>query len=326
MSKPFKTYRQQLNILRSRNLVIDNGSKAIDILKKEGYYNIINGYKEIFLDEQHTKQIGSDYYKTGTTFYNIYALYEFDRELRSILLKYILKMESSLKTKVSYYFSQNYKQNFNYLDINNFDNQNPQKITKLIARLSNVITQNSEQKDQGGQFYHYLDKHKELPLWVLTTKMTLGEIIHFFEALESSIKDSIIDEFIDTFKKEYTIKKDIPLSSKQNCFIAIFYFINEFRNICAHEERLYNVIIKRKNKLPHIIIFHKEKNTKFTSKIFDCILILGLFISKKDYNKLLSSIKNEVISLNKKLPQNIFNAVLIKMGFSKTWENDFKLP
>lgn len=48
MSKPFKTYRQQLNILRSRNLIIDNGSKAIDILKKEGYYNIINGYKEIF--------------------------------------------------------------------------------------------------------------------------------------------------------------------------------------------------------------------------------------------------------------------------------------
>lgn len=35
MSKPFKTYRQQLNILRSRNLIIDNGSKAIDILKKK---------------------------------------------------------------------------------------------------------------------------------------------------------------------------------------------------------------------------------------------------------------------------------------------------
>ena len=43
-------------------------------------------------------------------------------------------MESSLKAKVSYYFSERYKQNFNYLDINNFDNQNPQKITKLIAR------------------------------------------------------------------------------------------------------------------------------------------------------------------------------------------------
>ena len=326
MSKPFKTYRQQLNILRSRNLIIDNGSKAIDILKKEGYYNIINGYKEIFLDEPLSKQMGMDYYKNGTTFNHIYALYDFDREIRAIILKYILKMESSLKTKVSYYFSERYKQNFNYLDINNFDNQNPQKITKLIARLSSVITQNSEQKDQGGQFYHYLDKHKELPLWVLTTKMTLGEIFHFFGALEISIKDKIVNEFIDTFKKEYSIKNNIILSNKYECFLAIFYFINEFRNICAHEERLYNVIIKRKGKLPRIIMFHNQKSNKFTSKVFDCILILGLFISKKDYNKLLSAIKSEIISLNRKLPQNIFNAVLIKMGFSKTWETDLKLP
>lgn len=88
MSKPFKTYRQQLNILRSRNLIIDNGSKAIDILKKEGYYNIINGYKEIFLDEPLSKQMGMDYYKNGTTFNHIYALYDFDREIRAIILKY----------------------------------------------------------------------------------------------------------------------------------------------------------------------------------------------------------------------------------------------
>lgn len=131
-------------------------------------------------------------------------------------------MESSLKTKVSYYFSERYKQNFNYLDINNFDNQNPQKITKLIARLSSVITQNSEQKDQGGQFYHYLDKHKELPLWVLTTKMTLGEIIHFFGALEISIKDKIVNEFIDTFKKEYSIKIILFYQINMNVFLQYF--------------------------------------------------------------------------------------------------------
>lgn len=55
MDKPFKTYRQQLTILRGRNLVIKDGSKAIQILKNEGYYNIINGYKDIFLDMPQTK-------------------------------------------------------------------------------------------------------------------------------------------------------------------------------------------------------------------------------------------------------------------------------
>ena len=48
--KPFKTYNQQLKILRDRNLIIKNGSKAISILKRDNYYNIINGYKDIFLE------------------------------------------------------------------------------------------------------------------------------------------------------------------------------------------------------------------------------------------------------------------------------------
>lgn len=46
--KPFKTYNQQLKILRNRNLTISNGSKAISVLKRDNYYNIVNGYKDIF--------------------------------------------------------------------------------------------------------------------------------------------------------------------------------------------------------------------------------------------------------------------------------------
>ena len=37
--KPFKTYNQQLKILRNRNLTISNGSKAISVLKRDNYYN-----------------------------------------------------------------------------------------------------------------------------------------------------------------------------------------------------------------------------------------------------------------------------------------------
>ena len=81
MDKPFKTYRQQLRILRERNLLIPDGSKAVQILKREGYYNIINGYKEIFLDDTLSKEKQSDWYKAGTQFDYIYALYDFDRNL-----------------------------------------------------------------------------------------------------------------------------------------------------------------------------------------------------------------------------------------------------
>lgn len=325
MDKPFKTYRQQLTILRGRNLVIKDGSKAIQILKNEGYYNIINGYKDIFLDMPQTKQYGDDRYKAGTTFEHIYALYNFDRNMRAILLKFILKMETSLKTKVAYYFSQTYKQNFNYLDINNFDSSNPQTATKLIADLSSVITKNTKKGALGDQFYHYLDKHKELPLWVLVTKMTLGNIIHFYNGMTMQTKLLVINEIISTYEKTYRVKLLLTPEQEEKFVSNMFAFINIFRNVCAHEERLYSITVKNNNKVPNIALFHKTLPSNFSSHFIDCVIILGLFLSKRDYAAMVGEFSAEIASFAKKLPQNMFNSVLIKMGFSKNWKDDFKL-
>lgn len=264
-SKPFKTYRQQLKILRSRNLTIHDGGKATMVLKREGYYNIINGYKDIFLDEVLSKQAGEDRYKDDTTFEHIYALYTFDRAMKSALIASILKVETFLKTQISYFFSEAYSQNFSYLDINNFDSSNPQKVTRLIAKVSNVITNNS----QSGQVYHYLDKYKELPLWVLSKKMTLGETYHFFDALNQSIKDKIVAEFISVFEHEYHTSvstNDIQLSPMLS---EMFRFVNQFRNICAHDDRLFNTVIKNGSKVPKIVLFHKTQPPVFKSRLFD---------------------------------------------------------
>ena len=89
--KSYKSYRQQLNILRSRGMVIgtgSQGSRVMRILERENYYNVINGYKESFLASSATAT-SDEVYKTGTTFDEVYALYNFDRELRNIYLKYL---------------------------------------------------------------------------------------------------------------------------------------------------------------------------------------------------------------------------------------------
>ena len=58
------------------------------ILECENYYNVINGYKEPFLASEATAT-ADEVYKTGTTFDEVYALYNFDRELRNIYLKFL---------------------------------------------------------------------------------------------------------------------------------------------------------------------------------------------------------------------------------------------
>lgn len=327
MDKPFKTYRQQLNILRNRGLIINNGSKAIKILKNNGYYNIINGYKDIFLDTALTNQYKDDRYKTNTTFENIFALYDFDRHIRNILLKYILIMETSLKTKIAYYFSEAYNQDFNYLDVNNYDNTDPTKVATLINALTNVIKNNTTNANpQGAKFYHYLDKHKELPLWVLVTKMTFGNIIHFYKGMKTKEKSLVIKDITSAFEKEYKITINIPAVDQESFISDMFVVINILRNTCAHEERLYNIVCKKNKKIPQISLFHKTSPRQFQSRLFDGIIILGLFISKKEYKCLVYSIQNEIDFLQKQLPQNIFNQVLINMGFPKNWKSDILIP
>jgi len=86
------------------------------------YYNIINGYKDFFIDKQASKVKNEDVFENGTKFEHISALYDFDTEIRLLFLKNILKMENILKTKIAYFFSKSYNnQDFNYLNINNYN-------------------------------------------------------------------------------------------------------------------------------------------------------------------------------------------------------------
>ncbi|MDY2783578.1 MAG: hypothetical protein SOT80_09335 [Candidatus Pseudoruminococcus sp.] len=48
MEKPFKTYRQQITILRNRNMIV-NGTRAMRILRSAGYYNVQESSRPIGL-------------------------------------------------------------------------------------------------------------------------------------------------------------------------------------------------------------------------------------------------------------------------------------
>ena len=49
--KPFKTYEELLDLLKSRKFIIDDEDFAINTLKNVSYYTLINGYYHIFETE-----------------------------------------------------------------------------------------------------------------------------------------------------------------------------------------------------------------------------------------------------------------------------------
>ena len=105
----------------------------------ENYYALINGYKELFL-----KSSNPEVFQDNISFEDIFLLFDFDRELRMILLKYILIVERTIKTKISYYFSLKYSDD--YLQINNFDvknNNKNSKIPRLLHDMQKTIRKHS---------------------------------------------------------------------------------------------------------------------------------------------------------------------------------------
>ncbi len=103
MGKPFLTIEEQIELLERRGVSRTKGERCA--LMREGYYSIINGYKEPFLEPVVTKDDLGDRYKGGTSFDDIFALFTFDRSLRALTFRNLIKAEATARTAIAYTFA-----------------------------------------------------------------------------------------------------------------------------------------------------------------------------------------------------------------------------
>ena len=154
--KVFKTHDELISLLISRNIDIstpEHKSFAKKALQHEGYYNLINGYSKLFLEAT----IPTERYKSGTTIEEIFSLYDFDKRLRNIMLKYILSVETNIKSLTAYYFPQKYGHD-NYMLYKNFDTHRKdanKNITEVISEFQRQIASRANDPS----ITHYLQKY-----------------------------------------------------------------------------------------------------------------------------------------------------------------------
>ena len=117
--KEYKSNNELLNHLLLKGVIVNNKKKAKRQFERYTYYSIVNTYKEVF------KTTNSQYIN-GVTFEEIFSLYDFDKNLRSIFLKYALEIEIIIKSLVANIVAENYGIK-DYLDINCFDANNNAK-------------------------------------------------------------------------------------------------------------------------------------------------------------------------------------------------------
>lgn len=323
--KPFQSHNQQIEILRKRGMNIQTGlqeSKVIRILEQENYYNVINGYKDIFLERDPVTGLilKPEIFKHGTTFKEVSSLYFFDRELRNLCLKYMLKIESLLKSTISYRFSEKFQNQMNpYFNLNNYTN-NPKKtliVAKNIATLSNTISYKSKDKS----INHYLTEYGTVPLWVLVNVLTLGNINYFYNCLDDQLKNIIARDFSAYFNKYGKKINNCQIHMQSHDIEAILKITNDFRNVCAHEEILYNHILKKK---PRISTLEKYLNINLSSSntnLFVLLTMMRFYLGTEDCNSLFINLEKLFKEYREKVQTESvdFSLVLMTMGFNRDY-------
>lgn len=308
--KPFTSYEEQLSLLESKGLCIGNHEHAIQFLKKSSYFSLINGYKEIFKIEHN----GLGLYKTGLLFEDIVKLYEFDCELRSWLLRYVLVIERKLKSLISYYFSQKHQADKHfYLNKNNYkySNENP-KIDTSVKKLISVFQGNLESY-QYRYINHYRENHNgDIPLWVIIGTLSLGKVSKLFELCLPGVQNKICLEYDSIKARE---------------MVNMLMVLTKFRNVCAHNERLYdyrtNDVLENMN-IHHHLGISKTREGTYTHGIKDLLSVLIVFRCLLDNDDFFNCFKHiDQIVSDFKFVTNVVTKtqVIQRMGFPPQWRN-----
>ncbi|CDK35468.1 FIG00754708: hypothetical protein [Ligilactobacillus salivarius cp400] len=319
--KPFKTLRSQLKILRNRGLNVSTDGKPMRVLERIGYYTLINGYKTLFLTrDSNGKIIHPEKFIKDASFNEILSLYNFDKELRSILYSALLEYETNLGSELAYRFSEEFPDENSYLAIDNFNGYDISSVVGTISSLSNTIKNKTPvNKNQENAIKHYVNNHGHVPLWVLVNFLTFGELNYFYRNCQDKVQMNIAKDFSNHLRREYNKKYDISI--KPETINAINHLVNHFRNAVAHNEITYSKHLYKSpgiQSIKNILSLPVSLNSQ--AGIFELVISLKVVLPRKEY----SIMAKRIIKLLEKYREQFhsvdFNAILQDMNFPTNYQ------
>lgn len=336
--KVYKSIPERIRILESRNMTINQKSIVHRrVLEDYSYYNIVNGYKQIFLEHEKSDTV-EEKYKSGTTPDQLFYLYKFDEKIRLILLEYVLQIEEKIKNAIPHAFYEYYldptlttisqmdkdalHKDSEYFKAKYYDTTTPAKTNiqrKFVEISSNTL--NRQYSNGNGSIIRYKDMHGYTPMWVLFNVLTFGNISKLFSILPKDVKLKTMNKLNITAATFQLEDETVEHFEKTLEILAMF------RNVCAHNERTYcfkhNLSLRDRymnigSKLPDQSTYSNVPQMKYS--IYSVIVLMTLFLSKRDVNKIKGSISKEFENLEKKLTVIDIDDVKKVMYMDHEWE------
>lgn len=268
-----KTVDEQIELLRSRGMIITDVSEAQHYLAHLHYYRL-SSYWLPFEDNHDTHQ-----FRPNTNFKTVLNLYIFDRELRLLVLNGIERAEVSWRTQWAYEMSLAYDSHC-YTD---------KTLARNISHWEHNFNDLEKEvyRSQETFIKHYLNKYDNPPLppiWAISEVMSIGLLSRWYKNLKPMFVRKAI-------ARKYQLDNKILES--------LMHHLTEVRNVSAHHSRLWNRKFTVTAKLPHhhpsdlVNSFNVSKKSYLYNSLVFLIWLLNIISPNHSWRKNLLSLINQ---------------------------------
>lgn len=233
--KPFRSFSELVSVLQCKHkLFVPNPSEAEKVLTIVPYYDLVNGYKDLFMN-------GTDEFSPFVTFDDLYLFHIFNHGFQVTLFPFSTIIENYFKNVLAYViakdfgvFESHYLAKSHY--IGNIGNRS-------FSDVQNGITATYKGNHIDEPTLYYSNRHNHIPPWILLKNVTFSRSVNLFEFLKSEQRSQVCDILLPF---------DIPQNQKYQLLLYSLTLIRKCRNTIAHNLKFTSFSIAEYNKhLPH---------------------------------------------------------------------------
>lgn len=234
--KPFRTFQEQLALLRTRGLAVDDEPRALATLQRLGYYRLAGYFYplRVFVGEGQPRR---DEFLPGASLALVVELYEFDKRLRLLVLDAIERIEVAMRVAIAYRLGRLHHEahlDSRFLDARFSEPRRLGEQSKHVIwcdRLEGALSRSSEDFAQ-----HHRERYGgRMPIWVAIELWDFGMLSFFYQGM--------------AYKHREAIAQSIgALTADQ--LVSWMKTLNFVRNVSAHHSRLWNRSVTEVPKMP----------------------------------------------------------------------------
>lgn len=180
-------------------------------------------------------------YDSKCTDNDFLRIYEFEHEMRCLLLKYTLIIESNLKRVFIKTLNDTPNMEDSYItNIGNYT-RCVRTHTGLIRTLKNILDLHNSSYSK--PIVRKVNQDIIVPYWILINEMSFGVVINCIKNLKTEISNAVYENLIKEFSNA-SFSFSSSRSDDISHFKKILDYIATFRNILAHNQPIFAYNIK----------------------------------------------------------------------------------